>query len=363
MPLPTKKKSKNHYFYWREIEGLALAREKLGPDASGKAILKESALCWGKKSDEEKAEWKKKALESDPITSRGSGKAARPSAAATGVQAPDTDIDPLPNTDPSPDSDSDSESDSDLDEAMISAVNIAAKAIKDKFASLSSKSKSKSTAKQNPGNELTSLIPGYTAPMKLVSSANDPANLYIDYERFKPGKKNKKNKKKEEMSRPAATVDVLSADPKSAAGVPTARSTSVGSSHIMKSTIKRKVEKTDAGRDWFNMTSVLAAPANSYQASVNAEALKKDQQVIRMRNFLDPKKFYKSADTPSNFAQRGTVIESGAEYFSSRLTKAERRTTLLDEVMSDSATRKYTKRKFGEIQTKKESGGKRWKKS
>ena len=74
-----------------------------------------------------------------------------------------------------------------------------------------------------------------------------------------------------------------------------------------------------------------------------------------MRNFLDPKKFYKSADAPSKFAQRGTMIESGSEYFSSRLTKAERRTTILDEVMSDAAARRYTKRKFGEIQTKKES--------
>lgn len=81
-----------------------------------------------------------------------------------------------------------------------------------------------------------------------------------------------------------------------------------------------------------------------------------------MRNYLDPKKFYKSSDAPSQFAQRGTVISSNAEYFSSRMTKKEQRTTLLDEVMADGSGRKYVKRKFGEIQKKKESGGKKWRK-
>ena len=75
----------------------------------------------------------------------------------------------------------------------------------------------------------------------------------------------------EDYDTPAATLNILTADPASASGVPTAMSTSVGSSHIMKSTIKKKAPRTDAGSNWFNMSSVLAAPANSYQASVNAE--------------------------------------------------------------------------------------------
>ena len=44
------------------------------------------------------------------------------------------------------------------------------------------------------------------------------------------------------------------------------------------------------------------------------------------------------------------------------MTKKEQRTTLLDEVMADGSGRKYVKRKFGEIQKKKESGGKKWRK-
>ena len=100
---------------------------------------------------------------------------------------------------PRPDSCSGSDSDSDADEAVISAVNIAAKAIKDKFASLLSSSSPLSPAPA--GNELTHLIPGYTAPMELKSSA-DSSNMYIDYERVRVDKK-KKKKKKKAMSFPA----------------------------------------------------------------------------------------------------------------------------------------------------------------
>ena len=66
-----------------------------------------------------------------------------------------------------------------------------------------------------------------------------------------------------------------------------------------------------------------------------------------MRNYLDPKKFYKSSDSFSPFAQRGTYVGSGAE-----LSKRAKKGNLLDEVMSDAKTRRYIKRKFGEVQEK-----------
>ena len=249
-----------------------------------------------------------------------------------------------PSPTPSIDHD-DSDSDSD-DEAVISAINLAASAVKAKLAKFGSISSSTSTSA--PSNELTFLIPGYTAPMSLTVSSGAP-ELYIDY--------SSKGKKGDDFSKNAAS---LKNNPQFAASSPLAPPTG----HIMKAAIKRKkVEKTDAGSGWFNIPSYTGSFAtSSYKQQRNADLIKDDLKVIKMRNYLDPKKFYKTSDEFSPFAQRGTIVESGAEFFSSRLTKAERRQTLLDEVMSDSKTRKYVKRKFGDVQVKSESGGvKSWK--
>jgi len=100
----------------------------------------------------------------------------------------------------------------------------------------------------------------------------------------------------------------------------------------------------NAGKQWFNM-----------QPSSQSESLKSDMKVIQMRNYLDPKKFYKSSDKFSKFAQVGTVIEGNAEFFSSRLTNKERRGTLLEEVMSERKTRAFTKKTFNNIQKVKSS--------
>jgi len=113
------------------------------------------------------------------------------------------------------------------------------------------------------------------------------------------------------------------------------------------------------GSKWFGFQSQLST-SGTVQSSVDAESLKNDMAVIRMRNYIDPKKFYKSADKQSPYAQLGTVISHGSEYFAGRLTKAERRTTLLSEVMSDKGTRSYATRKFKEVSKRKESGGKKW---
>ena len=83
------------------------------------------------------------------------------------------------------------------------------------------------------------------------------------------------------------------------------------------------------------------------------EDVKRDLKVIRYRNYLDPKRFYKSADTPSKYVQVGTVIEGTAEFYSSRLTKKERRSNLTEELMADPVTADYTKRKFRAMQQEK----------
>ncbi len=83
--------------------------------------------------------------------------------------------------------------------------------------------------------------------------------------------------------------------------------------------------------------------------------LKTDLSLIRNRNYLDPKKFYKSADSfDGKILQVGTVIEGSAEYYSSRMTRKERRMNITEELMADANVRQYAKRKYLDIQLEKE---------
>ena len=75
---------------------------------------------------------------------------------------------PTPSFDDSSTSDSDSE-----DDAITSAINTASAAIAKKF----------NVPDESGGNELTFLIPGYTAPMSLESGVTAP--LYIEYDKKK----------------------------------------------------------------------------------------------------------------------------------------------------------------------------------
>ncbi|XP_068328030.1 rRNA-processing protein fcf2-like [Pyrus communis] len=64
--------------------------------------------------------------------------------------------------------------------------------------------------------------------------------------------------------------------------------------------------------------------------------LQKDLQLLKLRNVMDPKRHYKKGDAqPNKYFQVGTVIESPLDFFSSRLTKKERKVSLAEEVLSD----------------------------
>lgn len=66
----------------------------------------------------------------------------------------------------------------------------------------------------------------------------------------------------------------------------------------------------------------------------------------------------------------GTVIEGPSEYFSSRLSRKERKQTIVEEILGDQTLKSYSKRKYMEIQFDKSNkkrmfrlkkkGGKRW---
>ncbi len=80
-------------------------------------------------------------------------------------------------------------------------------------------------------------------------------------------------------------------------------------------------------------------------------SIKADLRMIRMRNFLDPKRFYKAPDRMRVVLHEGTVIEGPGEYRSSRIVSKDRRLSIVDEVLYDKELLRYSKRKYEKIQT------------
>lgn len=109
---------------------------------------------------------------------------------------------------------------------------------------------------------------------------------------------------------------------------------------------KKNKEVTHSGSNWFDM------PKGEL-----TESVKRDLKVIQQRAALDPKRHYKKDKwkTPE-FFQMGTIVESKAEFFSSRLKNKDRHQTILESVMYDDDTKKYFKRKYDDIQANKSSG-------
>ncbi|CAH0487743.1 unnamed protein product [Peronospora farinosa] len=111
------------------------------------------------------------------------------------------------------------------------------------------------------------------------------------------------------------------------------------------------LHKKSAGRRWFNFES----------EEMTTDA-RRDFALLRMRNYLDPKKFYKSSDhsraLPKHF-QMGVVIEGAHEFHSARLTKKQRRKTFTDEIMADEAVVQYTHRVASNIQAARSNQGRK----
>ncbi|CAN0907887.1 rRNA-processing protein fcf2 [Linum grandiflorum] len=117
--------------------------------------------------------------------------------------------------------------------------------------------------------------------------------------------------------------------------------------------LQRKQVKDTLGKGWFDMPAPTITPE-----------LKKDLQILKLRGAIDPKRHYKKSDLKvlPKYFQVGTVIESPMEYFSSRLTKKERKATLADELLADQSFKTYRKRKVREIEEQNRPGGKdKWK--
>ncbi|KAK9480359.1 Fcf2 pre-rRNA processing-domain-containing protein [Lipomyces japonicus] len=112
---------------------------------------------------------------------------------------------------------------------------------------------------------------------------------------------------------------------------------------------KIAVKEATAGDKWFNLPKTEITPT-----------IKRDLQLLKMRGVLDPKRHYRKENDKElpKYFQTGTIVEGPTEFFSSRLTKKERKQTLADEILADQKSKEYFKRRYDEIQTVKTSGGK-----
>mmetsp|Transcript_24451 Transcript_24451/g.35059 ORF Transcript_24451/g.35059 Transcript_24451/m.35059 type:complete len:292 (+) Transcript_24451:45-920(+) len=168
-------------------------------------------------------------------------------------------------------------------------------------------------------NELTKLIPGYQAPMKLEAQG---LPTFATTELLKLSDTTQLSTASQALKMTKHRVE----------------NPYVGSS--FKLGIKKSADLT-AGHGWFHM-----------QPTEKTDEVKTDLAVIRMRNILDPKRFYKTIDKTSGkgVIQIGTVMEGTGEFWSSRLTKKQRRSNLTEELMADGTVASYTKNKYREIQ-------------
>ena len=109
--------------------------------------------------------------------------------------------------------------------------------------------------------------------------------------------------------------------------------------------------KTTAGPGWAHMPRTNTADPST----------KRVHQLLAIRDVLDPKRHYKKDTTRAalpEYSQIGTLVEGATEFFSARMTKKERKKTLVEEVLeTEDKTRRF-KNKYGEIQEKKQSGKK-----
>jgi len=200
------------------------------------------------------------------------------------------------------------------------------------------------------GNELSHLIPGYTAPMRLEAKSLKGitgASLSELRRRAARGDSTTYNPSISILGRKEEGFDAAGAarKVKTPSSMAIQKSTGRGgkiptsfSSSFRKA--PKKQHDNTAGSGWFGMNP-----------SPMTDQLKTDISIIRSRNYLDPKKFYKSSDNfDGKVLQVGTVIEGSAEFYSSRLAKKDRRQNITEEIMADATVTNYAKRKYNEVQ-------------
>ena len=102
---------------------------------------------------------------------------------------------------------------------------------------------------------------------------------------------------------------------------------------------KAERDKTK-GSEWFGM-----------KAPEMTEEVKRDLEILQMRNAIDPKRFYKKNDRSvlPKYFQIGQYVDGPLDHNSKNGQKKSKKKSLVDELMADAEFKKYNKRKYSEI--------------
>ncbi|EJD42009.1 Fcf2-domain-containing protein [Auricularia subglabra TFB-10046 SS5] len=123
---------------------------------------------------------------------------------------------------------------------------------------------------------------------------------------------------------------------------------------------KKERKTATAGPGWFDLPAPSAAELPRLHREVDA---------MRLRNQLDPKRFYRKEDgegkgikgLPKYFAI-GKIVSTPSPFGAAsadNLPRAERKRMVVDELVDDAEARRYAKRKFGEFNAGREARGRR----
>lgn len=87
--------------------------------------------------------------------------------------------------------------------------------------------------------------------------------------------------------------------------------------------------------------------------------VKQNLLFLKMKNTLDPKRHFSVSKTLPTKFHFGTVVDGPADFYN-RIPRKQRGQDFVDELLNDHEKRKYLKKKFMKVQTKKQSGGKKY---
>lgn len=99
---------------------------------------------------------------------------------------------------------------------------------------------------------------------------------------------------------------------------------------------KEREKGKTTGRRWFDMSAPELTPQ-----------LKNDLKLMKYSKVLTKDTFFKNDDRRGapKFFQLGTVMDSSEDFYSSRLTKKERRGNLVDELLADANFKRLQKKR------------------
>ncbi|KAL0581016.1 dTDP-fucopyranose mutase [Marasmius crinis-equi] len=114
---------------------------------------------------------------------------------------------------------------------------------------------------------------------------------------------------------------------------------------------RKELRNKTAGPDWFDMSA---------SSEADLPRLHREVEAMRLRNQLDPKRFYRKDEgegkgikgLPKHFAM-GTIVATSTPFGGSsgqNLTRAEKKRTLVDELVDDAEAKRYAKKKFQDLQ-------------